>query len=123
MAGTFTSERVFTAPGISGTSTTTVQAEGLSELDVVIPNGSTDKQVDFRIQSNLVGFAMISDRDVTVKTDDAGSPSETFALVANVPRTFITGDTAIVSGLRPVLFVTNSSGAAATLKISLGYTP
>jgi hypothetical protein len=64
--------------------------------------------------SELVMCVLQSSEDITVKTNDSGSPQETFNLVADKPVIFETGDPAIFSGDVSSMYVSNSSGTDAT---------
>ena len=65
--------------------------------------------------SALQVFYMVADQVLTIDTNSAVTPQETFTLVANKPVIFVTGDTAIFAGDVTQLTVSNASGVAATL--------
>ena len=103
----------------STTSSKTVQ--GHNKINETVADGETDWQVAFSIDvSSLKIFYMVSDQAITVETNDGSSPQETFSLAANVPVVWQEGETAIFSGDVTDLFITNSSGSAATLKVHSG---
>jgi hypothetical protein len=92
-------------------------------MDEEILNGETNFQIDVRIEStNLRFFCLYSDRDVTIKTNSTGSPQETWALKANRPIIWATNlfGGFPIAGDVTALFITNVSGATASVKLIVG---
>ena len=86
-----------------------------------IADSTTDKEFLFALDiSNLKVFSMVSDYALTVKTNSSSTAQETFSLAAGKPVIWETGETAIFAGDVTALYVSNSSGSAATLKIIAG---
>lgn len=103
---------------VAGNLTTT--ADIRNSIEKSIPDGATNQQIVVTIkESTLVAFALSSDQAVTVKTNSSGSPQETFTLAAGEPVAWISGEVADkpIAGDVTSLYVTNASGAAATLKL------
>lgn len=73
--------------------------------------------------TGLKMLAICSDKDVTVKTNSSGSPQETWNLKANQVFLWKEGDpgSVPVAGAVTALYITNSSGAAATVKLLAGW--
>lgn len=100
-----------------------VQAAVMIEETIVSP--STDKLVTVMIPvSQLKTFYLASDQDVTVETNNSSAPQETFNLKANKPVVWFTGMSAApIAGNVTALYITNSSGATATVKLLAGWDP
>lgn len=90
-------------------------------LDEVVEDSVTDQEHLVAIDvSALKMFAMVASVDMTVDTNDSGTPQETFSLTAGVPVFFKEGDDAIFSGDVTKLFVSNSSGEDGVLSVLAG---
>ena len=62
------------------------QASGRVELDETIPAASTNLQCNFTADvSAMVALMIVSDQDVTIKTNSTSTPGDTIPLKANVP--------------------------------------
>lgn len=63
-----------------------IEADGIDYRPVEIPAGGTDVEVSvvFAI-ADLKLISIHSDKDVTLETNDAAAPGETFNLIANRP--------------------------------------
>ena len=90
-------------------------------IEESIAGSSTDVQVNCPIDvSALKSIYMVADKDLTIQTNDGGSPDNTIALKANVPFVWDAS-----SGYFPnvltvdvvALFVTNGTADAAALQI------
>lgn len=97
-------------------------------LDESIADSSTDLLVAFTLDvSALKSFFMVSDQAITVETNNGTTPDDTFTLAANVPIVWDVNSGAANPFASAVdvtaLYVTNSSGSAATLQIRCGYDP
>ena len=100
----------------------TITADGETNLDVAVPDSSTDLQANLAVDiSELQSFYMSSDRDLTVKTNSSGTPDDTIALKANKPLIWTPncGFSNPFSADLTALFLTNASGTDATLQVRL----
>lgn len=91
-------------------------------LSETIADGSTNQAVAFTLDVSAVkSFYLNSSKDITFKTNSSGSPADTLALKANVPYIWHTNayDTFLLGTDVTVLYITNASGAAATLTIEV----
>jgi hypothetical protein len=92
-----------------------------------IPNATTNFEIDFPvILTQVVSIAIVASVDMTLKTNSSSSPVDTIALKAGIVRTYdidspelkflggVSNDTDITQ-----FFVSNASGAAGDLVISL----
>ena len=91
-------------------------------IDESIPNSSNDLAVAFAIvRDKLKSLYMVSDKAITVETNNGTTPDDIFSLVANEPVVWHENGGMAVSSFLAAditsLFVTNSSGAAAQLQI------
>jgi len=90
-------------------------------LDETIADSSTDLLVNWTCDISAAGLVvMLSDQNLTVKTNSSGAPQETIALVADTPLVWSVGDageTAPFADDVTALYVTNASGSAASFKI------
>jgi hypothetical protein len=71
-----------TAAGKVLTDARTYQGEGEENFSGVAPNGATTGFVLGIDVSALVAWYVVSDQDVTLKTNSSGAPDETIALTA-----------------------------------------
>lgn len=100
-------------------------------LDEAVVDGAAGLSIVATLDvSALKLLYLISDQALTVKTNDNGSPNNTFTLAANVPFAWVEGgaalrDTAgaLVTVDVATLKVTNASGNDATLKVRALYDP
>lgn len=89
-------------------------------LSEAVPDSSTDLQINISIDvSACKSFYLISDQDVTVETNDGTTPDDTISLLAGVPYVWTENsyDTFKFGTDITAIFVTNSSGASATVQI------
>lgn len=89
-----------------------------------IATGSTNTQVNIAIDVSAVkAFVLVSDQDVTVKTNSTSSPNTTFTLEANHPYTWDTDseDAFLLAVDVTVVYITNASGATATVRCRCVY--
>ena len=105
----------------------TFTAEGYIELDLAIATATTDGVVALAIDvSQIVALEIVSDQAVTLETNaDDATGGDTLVLVANLPYRWCTGfyDTCKLTENVAVLYVTNTSGATANIKIRCLYDP
>lgn len=103
---------------------TTYTSTGGIEVDESIANGQTDKLVEFALDvSACKAFWIMSDKNVTVETNDGTTPGNTLTLVAG--KEYFWAHDGFGAFLLTVdvtaLYVTNSSGAAARLQVAAVY--
>lgn len=117
---TFTAQQAMTTP--SGTLTDSKSYSGSSflELEESVANGSTDLAIVVAIDVSAVkAFYIISDVAMTIETNSGSSPTNTLSLVAGVPYLWTTDsyNTFKLTGDVTVMYATNASGSAGTLKL------
>lgn len=101
-------------------------AAELARIEESIADAQTNKIVSWACDVSQVQIIIISsDKALTIKTNNSGAPDDTLELVANVPYVWHVGAyAAFALGTDvTVLYVTNASGSAATLKIAGLYDP
>lgn len=84
----------------------------------VVANAQTDKEIVIAIDvSAVTSFVLLSTQDVTIETNDGSSPDDTISLKANVPYIWNEDsyDSFLLTADVTSIFVTNASGAAATI--------
>jgi hypothetical protein len=88
--------------------------------DEQIPDESTDLEITFALDVSAIQAIFIkSDQAITIETNSGAAPDDTLNLLANVPYVW-SSDSYFVNLLTTditALFVTNASGATATLNI------
>lgn len=108
-----------------------ISAGGQLILSETIPAGSVNLDVAFALDvSQAKVLALISDQDVTVKTNDGAAPDNTFTLPAGKPFIWINGDpalrdtggTAVVTDIAK-LVVSNAGDSDAVLQVSALFDP
>lgn len=94
-------------------------------IEETIANGGTNVEVTVAVDAtNMKSFALVSDQDVTVKTNSSSTPDDTFTLKANKPIVWTENmPNNPLSADITSIFVTNSSGASATVRLVSGYDP
>jgi len=121
----FTHRRDVSYEGTAGTLSTyrTQSAESEHEISIDIPAAADQQEVAFALDiTQLKGFFMSADGPLTVETNVALAPDDTFSLLENEPVHFLAGGTPAEDNPFTVdvtkLFVTNpSSGVAVHLDI------
>lgn len=90
--------------------------------EVSVADSTTDDQVVMSVDVSAIKSAFIvSDQAVTIETNNGTTPDDTFTLVANVPLEWNESSplanpfSADITGL----FITNASGATATVRIRI----
>ncbi len=92
--------------------------------DEAIADQESDKLVAFAVDvSQIKCLFMLSDEDLTVETNDGAAPDDTIALKADEPYIWHSDslDTCLLTQDVEKLYVTNASGAVATLNIECVY--
>ena len=102
--------------------TQTHTVEGYAVIHETIVDTTSDKQILMAIDvSTLKHCTLLATQTMTVKTNNSGTPQETFTLQPNVPVSWNEGDTAIFAGDISALFVTNTvDGADGVLTVVVG---
>ncbi len=103
---------ILASPSFSG--------DGSDIRDLSIADGLTDQEVVMTVDvSQLKALMITSDQAVTLETNNATSPIDTFALKANEPLIWWTGSlfTNPLTADVTKFFVTNASGKTANVKI------
>ncbi len=89
-----------------------------------VPDSSTDLEVDFVLDVSAISAIWIrSDQNVTLETNNGGSPDDTISLLANKPYVWVS-DSYFTNKLTTditALFFTNASGSAAVVQIGVVY--
>ncbi len=97
-------------------------ADGSESRDVSVPDSSTDLEVVIGIDyDEVVNLFLYSDQDVTIETNSGSVPDDTISLKAGVPLNW-NADSYFDNPLSAdvtSLFITNASGAAATVRIEV----
>lgn len=89
-----------------------------------VANGQTDKQLNIAIDVSAVkGFWLESDQDVTFETNDGSTPDNTISLLAGKPYVWDADsyDAFLLDTDVTAVFITNASGAAATIWLLVDY--
>ena len=100
----------------------TFTAEKSVEIDVTVADAETDYEVDIDIDvSQVKSFLIISDKAITLETNNGTTPDDTLVLVANKPYDWDANsyDTFKLTTDVTSFFFTNASGADADVKIRL----
>lgn len=105
--------------------TVTIAADAETNFDVAVNTGVTNQAVAFTLdRSKAQVLFIVSTTAVTIKTNDSGSPTDTLALTAGVPKAWTLNDgidecpfTGDVTGL----YVSNASGSQAIVSIRCAY--
>lgn len=108
--------------GSSVSSSQAFTGDGLDSRSVSVPDSSTDMLVNLAIDvSQIQAMIFKSDQAVTIETNDGTTPDDTISLTAGNPLVWI--NTSYYSNPLgtnvTAIYVTNSSGAAATLEIEV----
>lgn len=101
-----------------------IACSGTADVNETIADNTTDGAITFALDISATKVIyMVSDQAITVKTNSSSTPQETINLAANVPLLYaptLLGSAAPFADDVTGLFVTNESGAAATLIIKAG---
>lgn len=99
-----------------------VTAESETNLDLAVADEETALEANIAIDySAIASLYMACDQDITIKTNDSGTPDDTIALKANKPLVW-TPDCGFANPFSAdvtSIFCANASGADATLQIRL----
>ncbi len=89
-------------------------------MDIPVPNPSTNLEINLVLDISQLKFIFITtDKALTLKTNDSGSPQETIALAADKTLIWYAGCPWDIPFAGDVTagFITNASGGAATLQV------
>lgn len=95
-------------------------------LDETIADSSTDFEIAFTLDvSAIKSIYILSDQAITLETNNGGAPADTLTLVAGHPYIWNTDSefTNLLATDITALFITNASGATATLKLEVVFDP
>lgn len=93
-------------------------------LEETVATGQTNKQIAFTLDvSQLKAIVIVSDKDVTFETNSGSSPVDTIALLADIPYVwhYQSYHACLLTTDVTAIFITNASGATATLQIEALY--
>lgn len=116
----FQYSQTLSAPGLSISGGKTYSASLSESLsDVAAASGTTQMNIAIKV-ANVKAFAIISDVDVTLKTNSSGSPANTLALKAGVAYVWNTDsyDTFKLTTDVTAMFFVNAGTADANIKVS-----
>lgn len=106
------------------TDTRNYTSQAVYEVSETFADATTDGLLAINIDiSQMDVIAMVSDQDITIKTNSSGAPVDTISLTAGQMFFQRTGDEAQFTADVTQMFVTNASGATATLQIIVGVDP
>jgi len=97
-----------------------IAGTGAIVIDESIADLVTDGLIDCSfVLARLTAFYMCADQALEIATNSAGAPQETITLAANKPFVYVPGSglPSPFAGNVTGLYVTNASGAAASLQI------
>lgn len=97
-----------------------VTADGEINADIAVPGPSTDLVANLSLDvSEMKSLLIVSDQDVTIKTNSLGSPDDTLALQADEP--VVWWSTGVFANPLTVdvtsLHIVNAGSTAATVKL------
>lgn len=105
-----------------------LQGDSFSRRDLEVANGATNQQVVLsgNLSTRCKAFVIESTQAINIKFDDSALPTASFSLAANTPYIFVRQYGAVITAQGwfdasaaafSDLFITNASGAAATVTI------
>lgn len=120
-AVTYTLAFNWQTPGNSIGLTLTAGGSAQTTFDVAIAANQTNFEIDCAIPvaPELQAFLLVATQNMTIKTNNSGSPTDTINLVAGIPFFWIGNGSIPLSGAITKLFVTNTT--AGTLSVRACY--
>jgi len=110
--------------GATRTKRNTYTADAQNSREVAIADSETDFEVALALDvSEIKALYICSTQDVTLETNDGSTPDDTISLKANVPYIWHEDsyhDCLLTTDVT-ALFITNASGAEATLIIEVAF--
>lgn len=98
--------------------------DGRQSIEVEVATAETDFEIACVLDvSELESLYIVSSETVTFETNDGAAPDETIALVADVPYIWTSSSyhTNLLATDITALFITNASGATATVNMEFLY--
>lgn len=98
----------------------TIEADKKLAIDVPVADAESDYEILAAIDvSTVKSIYIVSDQDVTLETNDGGTPVDTISLKAGVPYAWHTDsyDTLQLTTDVTAFYITNASGSIANLKM------
>ncbi len=100
----------------------TLTEEKEINVEVTIPIAASDLEVEYvAVLARLASFYMVADQDLTIKTNDAGSPDATLNITKDNPFSWYPGQVVPLTDVFvadiTALYITNGSGVEATFSI------
>lgn len=126
---TLTARINVTGAGVNQEFTISQSTNALVLIDAEsISNGQTDQEIAImEVDQSAMNFLWIySDNDITIETNSGSSPTSTIAVTGGEGILWYTGSpftNPITGDITGSIFVTNSSGAAASLTMLVGQDP
>jgi hypothetical protein len=115
-----------TSPTGQKSSSLQFTAAAVTEFDEVVPTPVTNMPFSLSIDiSQVVSLFILSDQDVTLKTNSSSSPTDTIALKANQPYIWFTNNynTCKITADVTQAFITNAASAQANVSMRVLYDP
>lgn len=119
--GTLT-EAINVGGGVSTSNAFTFTGDGRESRQVVVPDSTTDKLVNIAIDIDQMRLIyIVSDQDITLETNNAGTPQETIALKAGKPLVWYLGSYFALpfAGDVTSMYLTNASGSEALFELHM----
>jgi hypothetical protein len=107
-----------TAPSGQKSASIQLSASADGEFDEVVPPTTTNMPFSLALDiSQVKSLFLLSDQDVTLKTNSSSSPTDTIALKANIPYVWFTNayDTCKITADVTTAFITNAGATAANV--------
>ncbi len=120
MAFTHTIIETYSAGGVAVSQQTEQSADGEDNRDIEVALDASDLLVNIPIDiTELKGFLLLADQDLTLEINHATTPDQTINLTANVPIIWHANSVHANPLDQDVttIYITNGSGVATTLKI------
>ncbi len=119
MSVTETITESFTLGGPTVTKSNTLTGSRRQELDETIAIASNNPVPFACVEANIKALVISCDQDVTVKTNDSGSPHDTIPIKSGKPYVWYTGcpHTLLITADVTELFITNASASIANLQL------
>lgn len=120
MSFTLTHRDDFSTNAQTVSNTQSVTGDDQTNISTTIANGATNQEIVLGIDISLAKAVIIRSTQVlTIKTNSSSTPDDTITTVANIAKKWIDGgyDSIFLSADVTKIFVSNASGADATLQI------
>lgn len=110
--------------GSSIQSVKTLTADGRQSVSVAVNDSETDKFIEFDLTvANLQSIFILASQDMTLETNDGGTPTDTISLLAGQAYVWHAGSyfVNLITANITALYATNASGTDGTLDIEMIY--